>query len=350
MASHSFVSQHTHIKALLLHEKGHPIKNFKVGDAAKPDPTKVHRKDSVLIRVVSTALNPVDWKMAQIGFFIESVPVVLGCDVAGIVEEVGPKVTRFKKGDAVFAFTLLGVEGYGTFAEYCLAPETHTFHKPASLSFDQAATLSVGVLTAALGLYGQFKFNLPSKRASDGEQVLIWGGASSVGQYAVQLAALSGYSVIATASKRNHDLLRELGAKHVVDYNDADALDQIKKITGGKLRYAFDVISTETADKCVGLLTTSEPAHIATIAGDPTKDKLPSNVTSHPVFLGGNVDEALLQSFVLELEPLVNDGKLKPNQVETISGGIETGILEGLQRMVDNKVSAKKLVVPIASP
>lgn len=109
------------------------------------------------MQVKATNINPVDWKMAQIGFAIQKFPIVLGCDVAGVVEATGADVKDFKKGDEVFSFTPLGTPGCGTFAEYCVTPSDLVLRKTANLSFEAASTIPVSLETAALGLYHYLK-------------------------------------------------------------------------------------------------------------------------------------------------------------------------------------------------
>ncbi len=133
----------------------------------------------------------------------------VGADVAGVVEAVGSGVTEFKPGDKVF-----GVCG-ASFAEYALARETKLVHKPANVTFEQAAAVPVGALTALQGLRdkGQIK---------SGEKVLIYGASGSVGIFAVQIAKAFGAEVTAVCSTRNLEMARALGADHVIDYTRED--------------------------------------------------------------------------------------------------------------------------------
>jgi len=131
-------------------------------------------------------------------------------DVSGIVEEVGSSVSRFKKGDHVCAYTSLSENKGSAFAEYCLAPEHYTIRKPSSLSFEVAAGVSVAYFTAASGIYHNFGVPIEPK-AFNGEYFLVWGGSSSVGSYAVQLATLAGFQVIATCSLPNFEVIYLFG-------------------------------------------------------------------------------------------------------------------------------------------
>lgn len=119
------------------------------------------RADPIFIsarrQVEAVALNPVDYKMAQGGFFIKAFPVVLGCDVAGTVKAVGKAVKGLAVGDDVMSFTPLGTPGYGGFAQCCLAPADQVYKKPTEMSFAEAAALPVAVGTALLGLCWELK-------------------------------------------------------------------------------------------------------------------------------------------------------------------------------------------------
>jgi NADPH:quinone reductase-like Zn-dependent oxidoreductase len=137
---------------------------------------------------------------------------VLGGDLAGVVEAVGKGVTRFQPGDEVFGI------GKGTYADYACAPETKLAPKPANLTFEQAAAIAVSGLTALQGLRDR-------GRVAAGEAVLVIGGSGGVGTFAVQLAKAFGAEVTAVCSTTKVDLVRALGADHVLDYTRDDFAD-----------------------------------------------------------------------------------------------------------------------------
>jgi NADPH:quinone reductase-like Zn-dependent oxidoreductase len=111
-----------------------------------------------------------------------------------------------------------------------------------SMSFEEGSALPLASITASLVIFQQLGFPLPGTGKKN-VPFLVWGGASSVGMYAIQLAALAGATVIATASKDNHELLKSLGAKYTFDYKDSDVIDQIKKAAGGEVEYGIDCVS-----------------------------------------------------------------------------------------------------------
>lgn len=169
--------------------------------------------------------------------------------------------------------------------------------------------------------------------------VLIWGAASSVGSYAVQLAHLAGAIVIATASPKNFGHVKNLGAAHVFDYNAPDVVDQIRKVSDGKLFLAYDVISSETAELAASALSIGAPGKIIYCAGEPKK--LPEHVKAVSVFIG-NYDLPEYGPTVAKLAALVQRGAITPNVVELLPGGL-AGVYDGLLRL-QKGVSGVKLV------
>jgi len=216
-------------------------------------------------------------------------------------------------------------------------------HKPKSISFAQAATLGVGTLTAADGLFLKGGLAWPGAKHIAPPYVLVWGAASSVGSYAVQLAHLSGAIVIATASPKNFGHVKNLGAAHVFDYNAPDVIDQIKKVSEGKLHLAYDVISSETAERAASALTEGVPGKIIYCAGEPKN--LPGHVKAESVFIGGNYELPEYGPSVAKIAELVSGGKVQPNVVELLPGGL-AGVLDGLLRL-QKGVSGVKLVAEI---
>ncbi len=174
--------------------------------------------DEVLLRVHAAGVDRGVWhvmtglpypiRLAGYGLRAPKNPV-LGADVAGVVEAVGSDVTRFHIGDEVFGI------GKGTFAEFARAPENKLASKPATLSFEQAAVVAVSGLTALQGLRDRGK-------VERGQKVLIIGASGGVGTYAVQIAKAFGANVTAVCSTPKVDMVRSLGADHVIDYTRDD--------------------------------------------------------------------------------------------------------------------------------
>src|SRR5579859_573579 len=215
------------MKAILCEQYGGP----EVMQMADDLPTPKVGPNGVLVQVHASSVNPVDWKL-RCGLLAPVRPVIFpviwGCDLSGVVAEVGPAVTLFKPGDEVYGFK----DGYvaktfrGTYAEYAVVPEKSLARKPKNLSHEEAAAIPLAALTAWQAMLKQGKLK-------PGQRVLIHAGAGGVGVMAIQIAKAFGAYVAATASTRNQDLLRELGADLAIDYTH----DNISK-----LRPKFDLV------------------------------------------------------------------------------------------------------------
>lgn len=201
------------MKAILFPTYGSPDV-LQCQEVAKPTP----KDDQVLVKIVAVAANPLDWhRMRAEPFLVRLSDGLrkpkdprLGADIAGVVEAVGAAVTHFKPGDEVF-----GEIGAGGFAEYVCAKEKSVVPKPTNRSFAEAAAVPVAGLTALQGLRDKGKLQT-------GQKVLVNGASGGVGTYAVQLAKHFGAEVTAVCSTRNLDLVRGLGADHVIDYTQTD--------------------------------------------------------------------------------------------------------------------------------
>ena len=205
------------MKALTIRRYKAPME---VTELPRPEPGP----GELLVRVRAAGVNPIDYKIRDgaVKLLLPfSFPLVLGTDLAGDVEAIGPGVTRFKLGDAVYAH--LDHDRIGAFAEYALVRESAAASKPSRLDYMQAASLPLVGLTA-----WQTLVELAQLRA--GQRVLIHAGSGGVGTFAIQLAKHLGAQVASTASAKNHALLKSLGADVVIDYKtsrfEAVAKDQ----------------------------------------------------------------------------------------------------------------------------
>jgi len=168
--------------------------------------------------VIAAGVNPVDTYVTAGKGGNATLPVIPGRDVAGVVEELGPGATKFKKGDAVYAYSR-----NGGFAEYVAVAEKDAAPKPASLTFVEAAGVPVGGGTAWRAL-------VDTAHVAPGQTVLVQGGSGGVGGLAVQIAKARGAKVLATASTANQDLLKELGADVAIDYTKQKLEDVAKNV------------------------------------------------------------------------------------------------------------------------
>jgi len=199
------------MKAIVVHQFGGP-EVLKYEDAPRPQP----KENEILVRVIAAGVNPVDTYVRSGKFGPPTLPVIPGRDIAGVVEEIGPGATKFKKGDAVY-----GNVNNGGYAEFAVAAEKSVALKPASLDFVQAAAAPVAARTAWNAL-------VETAHLSAGQTVLIQGGSGGVGSFAIQIAKVCGAKVYATASTANQDLLKELGADVAIDYTKQKFEDVVK--------------------------------------------------------------------------------------------------------------------------
>jgi NADPH:quinone reductase-like Zn-dependent oxidoreductase len=172
--------------------------------------------NGVLVQVQASSVNPVDWKLRKgllSALWDLRFPVIWGCDLSGLVEQVGSAVTLFRPGDAVYGFKhgKVAKTYRGTYAGYVVAPESALARKPQGLSHEEAAAIPMAALTAWQALLGQ-------GRLRPGQRVLVHAAAGGVGGFAVQIAKAVGAHVAATAGARNQEFLRQLGADVAIDY------------------------------------------------------------------------------------------------------------------------------------
>jgi NADPH:quinone reductase-like Zn-dependent oxidoreductase len=268
-----------------------------VGDV-EPAPTA---PDGIRVEVRAAGVNPVDTKIRG-GYMAQKLPfhfpLILGWDVAGVVDEVGPAVTGFRPGDEVYGYLRRHHLQYGTYAEYATGPESYFAHKPSSLSFEEAAALPLSGLTAHQ--------SLETIGVRGGECFFVGGGSGGVGHLAIQLAVSRGARVIATASDRNQDFLAELGAEPL-DYADGDVPARVRELAGdGGADAALDLFGGDNREECFAALRRG--GRFVSIAQPPPEPR--DGYEVHYVFVRPDGDE------LRELAELVHQGRLRPHVEE----------------------------------
>ncbi len=228
------------MRAIVQHQYGSPD-SYELREIAKPTADE----GQVLIRVHAAGVNPADWHMMTGtprlvrvggGGFLRPKSNVPGLDLAGRVEAVGDGVTEFQVGDEVF-----GETGRG-YAEYATASVRQIVSKPAKLTFEEAAAVPIAALTALQGLRDKGQIEA-------GQKVLINGASGGVGTFAVQIAKAFGAEVTAVASTRNMEMVRSIGADHVIDYTNEDFTKS------GQYDLIFDAVGTRSLSDCKRALT-----------------------------------------------------------------------------------------------
>lgn len=295
-------------------------------------PRPVVKGDDVLVRVRAAGVDRGVWHMmtglpylGRLAFgFRKPKDPVLGMDLAGTVEAVGPDVTRFAVGDAIYG------SGRGSYAEYAIAPETKLAAKPQALSFEQAAAVPVSAVTALQGLR--------TGKIGEGQKVLVTGASGGVGSYAVQLSKAYGAQVTGVCSTGKVGFVRSLGADHVIDYTREDfaetgPYDLILDIAGNppisRLRRALTPTGTAviTGGESGGKLTGGLHRQLGALALSPF---ISQRLTT---FLG-LVRAAELQ----DLTPLIEAGTIAPALDRTFT---LAEAKEALRFLEDGQVSGK---------
>lgn len=239
------------MKAVRIHEFG-GREVLKYEDAPRPVPGQ----GEMLVKVAAAGVNPVD-AIARRGGLRSALPFIDGFDLAGTVESLGPGVSAFKPGDAVYA--CLPLNRGGAYAQYAIVKEEEAAPKPQKASFAEAAGVGITALTAWQALFD-------TADLQKGQTVLIHGGSGGVGTMAIQLAKWKGARVIATASAANQDYMKELGADITIDYK-AQKFEEIVK----DVDVVLDAVGGETRDRSIGVL--KKGGIIITIAGPAAPEK-----------------------------------------------------------------------------
>ncbi|KAK2807736.1 hypothetical protein FQN51_000174 [Onygenales sp. PD_10] len=318
--------------------------------------------DHVLVKTTHLALNPTDWKHATLGW--TGPGSLAGCDFSGIVEAVGPAVTKkFAPGDKVMGFN----HGFndrrpnaGAFAEHVISKGDLLFRCPEGMGMDEAATLPLGLYTVAQGLYqGILQLAWPDQPTKDAEPILIYGGSSATGALAIQFAKLSGYTVLTTCSTNNTDYVKSLGADAVFDYRDPACAQKIRAYTNDTLKLVYDTIGLPASTKiCSDAISSTGGKYMATLYNESERADVQSDCRlAYTIFneafaMGDREFEAeqehfeFAKRFAVVAERLVAEGKVRAHRVRRMEGGLE-GITGGFELMSKDKVSGEKLVYTV---
>ncbi len=253
----------------------------------KEAPYTAPNAGEVVVKVHAVAINPIDWFKAGKGFtFVFTwikLPSIQGTDLAGEVVEVGPGVSRLKVGDRVLSFALGVNKDFNTSAKcafqlYTVCLDNMTSQIPDSMSYEEASVLPLGMTTAACALFqsDQLNLQLPTiPRTPTGKSVLIWGGSTSVGCNAIQLAVAAGCEVVTTCSPRNFALCKRLGASQCFDYNSKTIVpDLIKTLKGTDLAGALSV-GVNSDGPCFEVVNKCKTGKFVSMISFPRQDPEP---------------------------------------------------------------------------
>ncbi|CAG8126051.1 unnamed protein product [Penicillium salamii] len=327
------------------------------------------RDGYLLVKTKAIALNPTDWKHIEL---TQKPGILFGCDYAGIVEEIGPDVpSRFHIGDRVAGFVHGGNSQEpqdGAFAEYIVAKADIQIHIPEIMSFEEAATLGVGITSVGQGLYQNLQLPFPTSplqkqeiESDQPEPILIYGASTASGVLGIQFAKLSGFAPLAVCSPDHFDLAEKLGAVAVFDYADGEEAvveiqDYVQSMSRPLLK-AWDTVSIPSSARfCGDALSTGDGAQYTSLL--PIRCPRPgvtSTVTMAYTVFGedwamgatdfsaNTADAEFGRRWWASVQALLDQGRIQTHRNIIGEGGLD-GVLGGLQQLRDSQVRGGKLV------
>ena len=280
------------MKAVVINEYGDESV-LKYEEVEKPEP----KDDEVLVKVKIAAVNPIDWKIRDgMGeMFGLKLPMIPGCEISGTVEETGANVKNYNVGDEVFGYLSSHQGGY---AEYAVLKENEISKKPENIDFENAAAIPVGALTAWQAMFD-------TAGLQSGQKILIHAASGGVGSMAVQLAKAKGAYVIGTASGKNEQFVKDLGADEFIDYTKTKFEDAVKDVDA-----VLDTIGGDTQERSFQVL--KKGGTLVTLVQPPSPELAEKfGVKAEMLNMQPNADQ------LAEITELATEGKLK-TYVETV--------------------------------
>ncbi|KAK2673995.1 Tetrahydrofolate dehydrogenase/cyclohydrolase [Fusarium oxysporum f. sp. vasinfectum] len=300
----------------------------------------------LLVKVSYVAQNPTDVQSFDSNAFGDG--AILGCDFVGVVEEIGPNVTRIAKGTTIAGLIWGGdIKGLGGYSQYTIADERICFPVPQQLSLEAASTIPLASCTAVLSLFSKDCLAIDTS-GEEKPAVLIWGGSSSVGLYAIQIARLNGLEVITTCSPKHHDLVKSYGAIEAFDYRDPQVVETIRQAAPG-LRYVFDTIGNTTSSNTASRAISHQDGVLCTVR--------PGKANTEQVAKGVKITDVLVWTaflkehrygkfhwpsrrpqtcfgFLSEVTYASSSGQIKPNSYKLFKNGFDD-VSRGFQEYRD---------------
>ncbi|KAJ4349465.1 uncharacterized protein N0V89_008080 [Didymosphaeria variabile] len=321
-------------------------------------PIPVPKDDEIVIEVVVAGCNPKDYKT----YWVPK-PINQGDDIAGVVHQVGLKVLEFRPSDRVFALHQIQAP-HGAYAEYAVASAATTAHLPPETSFEEAATIPLAAITAALGLYRTLSLPPPWAPRTLPGPLLIYGGSTAVGAFAIKLARAANLHPIMAVAGNGLGLVSSLldsaAGDVALDYRNGP--EQLQRDIGNALTAShvkaahavFDAVSENASwDACTPFLMADTP--LATVLPYPETAHLPGGTAQAQLVMSGDVHDVfgvkaggrdfgyvMMRAFARGLQ----EGWFSGHPFEVVPGGLY-GVQSGLERLSKGEVSAKKLVYRI---
>ncbi|KAF4501666.1 toxD [Fusarium agapanthi] len=331
-------------------------KGLTQGNVTLP-PLKEHQ---VYVKVEYAAFNPTDRLALDVNAFGDN--AVLGCDFAGQVVDIHSTVTRLRPGDSIASFVWGGeINGLGAYSMYTIADERLCFKIPANISPAEASTVPLAANTSWLALFSEDCLALSPENKANKIAVLIWGGNTTVGYFAIQIAKLHNIEVATTCSPKNFDKMRQAGATHVFDYNDDEVVSKIRSALPN-LQHAFDTVGNETSSATASRSISLPEGALCTVRpGKVNTQDVPSHIKVTDVFVfsvfpkdhiyRGKIhlpvkmnDHKLSVEFHSQLEALLGNGSLKPSPVRLMGQLSPSTVEKAMDLNRQGSISGEKLV------
>lgn len=276
------------------------IEQLHLTDLPKQEP----KAGEVQIQISHAGVNPVDWKIREgwlKNWLPHEFPLIPGWDAAGLITAVGPEVEDYKVGDEVFAYCRLPTVQWGTYCESICVPSSIVARKPRSLTMAQAASIPLVSLTA-----WQSIFDFADLK--ENQSILIHAGAGGVGGIAIELAKWKGAKIATTASKKNHNYVKSLGADVLIDYTQESFVEKIKSLHPEGLDVVYDCVGGDTLKDSLQLV--KRGGALPSIV-DPIDEEFgkQQGVKTGFVFVSPNGSQ------LAKIAELIDTGKLKPPKI-----------------------------------
>ncbi|KAF5687001.1 ToxD-like protein [Fusarium denticulatum] len=314
----------------------------------------------VYVKVDYAAFNPTDRLALDVNAFGDD--AVLGCDFSGEVVDVHSTVTKLKPGDSIAGFVWGGeIKGLGAYSTYTIADERLSFKIPENINPAEASSVPLAANTAWLALFSDDCLALSADETASNTPLLIWGGNTTVGYFAIQIAKLHNIEVATTCSPKSFDKMRQAGATHVFDYNDEEVTSKIQSALPN-LQHVFDTVGNETSSATAarsinqpeGLLCTVRP-------GKANTQDVPSHIKVTDVFVftafptehsyRGKAhwpvkmnDHKLSAGFHGQLETLLGNRSLKPSPIRLMGQLSPSTVEKAMDLNRQGSISGEKLV------
>ncbi|KAK3369385.1 chaperonin 10-like protein [Lasiosphaeria ovina] len=312
-----------------------------------------------LVKSLYVGLNPVEPFMQHSGILIAEFPAVIGSDTTAVVLEAGAECAKLRRGDYVFGCAPVGLNRFSPFQETFLVDEAWVFKKTARVGLEEGSTVGAGSLTAGLALIDGLKLQLPSPGTAAPRRdswVVVMGGSGTVGQYAVQIAKLCGYKVLASSSPSKAEIARKAGADATFD-NRAPLDEQlgiIERVTGGgQFGHVVDASAQAFELSIKALETIAREDKFFSTVDDWSEMNVSDSISVYRVQFGmlGRLDQPLGQhvtgviaELVAAFEGHIETGAIRPLDYQLVPGAGWDRIIESIADLEAGKFTKKPVV------